>query len=353
MKETMTPRERVLAVLNREMPDRVPMDYWGVPEVATRLMKELNCQNEIALCHKLHIDRIFVIGPSYAGPALPPGKDAFGLEWRTIRYANNAGEYEEVASSPLGQFNSIQEIEREYTWPSIDWWDFGVVQAQVEKYKDFAVRGQKWDAMSLYCYLRGMERAFMDLIDAPEIARYCLAKIFDFCHTWNQRILEQGQGQIKIIFISDDMGTQEGLLMSPRQLEEFIFPGMKRLIDQVHSAGAFVFHHNDGAILPLIPRLIELGIDILNPIQWRCKGMDREVIGRDFGDKLIFHGGVDNQHTLPFGSAKDVREEVLYNLRVLGQKGGYILGPCHNIQVITPTENILALYQTGYEAGWR
>jgi len=107
-----------------------------------------------------------------------------------------------------------------------------------------------------------------------------------------------------------------------------------------------VFHHDDGAIFSLIPDLIDMGIDVLNPIQWRCKGMDRRAIGAQFGAKLCFHGGVDNQYTLPFGTADDVREEVAYNLRTLGCTGtGYIIAPCHNIQANTSIENILALYQ--------
>ena len=94
-------------------------------------------------------------------------------------------------------------------------------------------------------------------------------------------------------------------------------------------------------------------IEVLNPIQWRCKGMDREGLKRDFGADLIFHGGVDNQYTLPFGSVAEVRQEVLDNYRILGAGGGYILAPCHNIQSITPPENITALYETGYEYGWQ
>jgi len=103
----------------------------------------------------------------------------------------------------------------------------------------------------------------------------------------------------------------------------------------------------------VIPDLIAIGMDVLNPVQWRCAGMDRAGLKRDFGDQIIFHGGVDNQQTLPFGSVEDVRQEVRDNLRILGAGGGYILSPCHNIQNITPIENILAMYETGYEEGWR
>lgn len=127
---------------------------------------------------------------------------------------------------------------------------------------------------------------------------------------------------------------------------------MKRMIELVHSAGAFVFHHDDGAIRKIIPDLIETGIDILNPIQWRCKGMNRTELKRDFGDSVIFHGGMDNQQTMAFGTVEDVRQEVSENIAILGKGGGYILAPCHCIQSVSPPENIVAMYEAGFEYGW-
>ena len=91
---------------------------------------------------------------------------------------------------------------------------------------------------------------------------------------------------------------------------------------------------------------------LMNPIQWRCEGMGREGLKRDFGNKLVFHGGVDNQYTLVYGTVEEVRREVLDNFRILGAGGGYILAPCHNIQVVSPPENIVAMYDAGYEYGW-
>jgi uroporphyrinogen decarboxylase len=99
--------------------------------------------------------------------------------------------------------------------------------------------------------------------------------------------------------------------------------------------------------------MIGAGIDLLNPIQWRCPGMEREGLKRDFGDRILFHGAMDNQTTLPFGTVEDVRQEVLKNIRILGEGGGYILAPCHNIQPLTPPENVVAMYETGYACGGR
>ena len=123
---------------------------------------------------------------------------------------------------------------------------------------------------------------------------------------------------------------------------------MKRVIDLVHGAGGKVDRHSDGSIIEILPDLIEIGVDFINPIQWRCKGMERERLKREFGDELIFDGGVDNHYTLPFGSLEEVRE----NIRILGDGGGYIIMPCHNIQVVGPVENVVAMYEEGYETGW-
>jgi len=98
--------------------------------------------------------------------------------------------------------------------------------------------------------------------------------------------------------------------------------------------------------------MIAAGIDVLNPIQWRCAGMEREGLKRDFGGELIFHGAMDNQYTLARGSVAEVQREVADNLRILGAGGGYILAPCHNIQAVSPPENIIAMYETGYALGW-
>ena len=165
-----------------------------------------------------------------------------------------------------------------------------------------------------------------------------------------RRIFEQIPGQVTITYIAEDLGSQENLLFSPQLIRDFFFPGMRRMIELAHEAGVYVFTHSDGAIRKIIPELIEMGVDILNPIQWRCKGMEREGLKRDFGDALIFHGGMDNQQTLPFGTVANVRQEVIDNIEILGKGGGYILAPCHNIQSVSPAENIVTLYETGYQA---
>ena len=155
-----------------------------------------------------------------------------------------------------------------------------------------------------------------------------------------------------IIYVAEDLGGQTGLLMARELMQEFLFPRMKRMMDLTRQHGSFVFTHSDGAVRDIIPDFIALCTQVLNPIQWVCPGMDRAGLKRDFGADLVFHGGVDNQRVLPFGAVDDVREEVHENYSTLGAGGGCILCPCHNIQAVTPPENIVALYETGYAEGW-
>jgi len=268
----------------------------------------------------------------------------------TVNYG--AGSYDECASHPLADYQSVEEIEKNYAWPTADWFDFSVLPAQAKGWEEYPVTGGGSEPFLIYKYLRGDQQAFLDLLTNPEIVHYCLGKMYGFCHEVTRRIFETLPETLTHTWVAEDMGSQEDLLYSPEQIREYFLPHMKRMIDLAHDAGVYVFHHSDGAVRRIIPDLIEVGVDVLDPIQWRCAGMEREGLKRDFGDELIFHGGVDNQQTLPFGTVEDVRREVIENLRILGSGGGYILGPCHNIQAVGPPENVVAMYETGYEEGW-
>ena len=343
----MTPRQRWHAVLSRQKPDRVPTDYWATSEVTDRLKRELHCADEWTLWDKLQIDRLVVVAPRYVGPDLG-GDDIWGVPHRTIVYADGAGRYSEVADNPMARITTVEQVHA-YPWPRIEWYDFADLSTQADQVlkRGYPVYAGHYEPFLTYCQLRSLEQAFMDLAAAPEIVDAILDHLFDFHYQLNSRMFETiGPGRIDITYVAEDLGTQESLLMSEAMVDRFLKPKMKKMIDLAHQFGITVFYHSDGAVLPLIEGLIAIGIELLNPIQWRCKGMDREGLKRDFGDRLILHGGVDNQKTLPFGTSDDVRQEVIDNLRILGAGGGYILAPCHNIQPITPTENILALYET-------
>jgi uroporphyrinogen decarboxylase len=325
------------------------MDYWSTEEATQKALKYLGCADRWELYEKLHIDALVTVGPEYVGPPLALDADMYGCRFRDVDYGG--GSYRECAYHPLAHYSSIEEMEANYTWPSVDWFDYSVIYKQIEDKDEYAVRGGGSEPFLTYARLRGMQQAYMDLVLNPELVHYCLDKLYDFCYQNTQRIYEAIPGRVDISYVAEDMGSQEGLLFSPEQIKTFFIPRMRRMIELVHQAGARVFHHSDGAITKIIPDMIEAGIDILNPIQWRCKGMDRATLKRDFGNQVVFHGGIDNQQTLAFGDVKDVQEEVAHNIQILGQGGGYILAPCHNIQAISPPQNVVAMYETGYACG--
>jgi len=350
-KETMTPRERWLATLHRAKPDRVPMDYWATPEVDQKLLRHFGRDDIWDVFKLLHIDRPVVVTPSYVGPPRPDGANDFGVIYRRVDYGD--GVYDEAAYCPLARYKSPTEVEEDYVWPQPDWYDYSSLPAQLVGKEEYPVEGPWSEPFYIYKDLRGMEQSFLDLAENPEFVHYCLDKLFSYEYQRILRTLEALPGRVTYFMIGEDFGTQDDLMYSRQHIREYFLPRMQRLMRLVHEGEAFVVTHSDGAIRKIIPDLIDIGMDVLNPVQWRCKDMEREALKRDFGNKIIFHGAMDNQQTMPFGSAADVRQQVLENFRVLGAGGGYILAPCHNLQAITPVENILALYETGYVEGWQ
>jgi uroporphyrinogen decarboxylase len=175
--------------------------------------------------------------------------------------------------------------------------------------------------------------------------------MFSYFFTLAERTFEAGKGRIGVTYIAEDLGGQTALLMSLPQIRKFFLPNQKKMADLARSHGIHVFYHTDGAVRSVIPDLLDItGIELLNPIQWRCPGMEREGLVRDFGDRLIFHGAMDNQQTLPFGSTGDVKKEVLENREIFGG-ARWVCAPCHNLQPVTRTENIVTMYETIHANG--
>jgi uroporphyrinogen decarboxylase len=345
----MTSRERWQAVLSGKKPDRWPTDFWYTGEVMERLLKELGCADADALFGRLKIDAPFGIGGRYCGPEFKD-RDMWGLRHVQQSYADGAGTYSEVIEHPLAGVQSVEDIEK-YAWPKPDWFDFSDVRTKLAGAGDRVVRGGGYEPFLLYCQMRGLEQAFMDLLEAPEIVDAAIGKLFDFHYALNERLFEAGAGRIDLTYVAEDLGSQSSLLMSLEVIGKILLPRIRKMIKLAHDCGIKVLYHTDGAARPVIPMLIDAGIDALNPIQWRCPGMEREGLARDFGGQIAFHGAVDNQQTLPFGTAQDVKNEVRENVAIFGKTKGYVIAPCHNIQPITPTANILALYEAAQEYG--
>jgi len=348
----MNSRERILAAIQHEKVDRVPTDIWATPEVWQKLREYFGAEADIRAA--LHIDGIAGVGPKYIGPppAAPPGEtaDFWGRRWRKVSYG--CGEYDEQVFYPLADAATVDDLER-YRWPSADWFDYSEMRAKasVARRKQAVMCGY----MAPFYYhtlLRGLETALMDPLLRPDLTRHLLRRLCDFFYEHHLRMFETCAGLIDLTQVTDDFGTQTGPMMSLATFREFYRPHMQRFIDLAHGFGLKVFHHDDGAIRDFIPDLIDMGIDILNPVQWTCPGMELEGLKRDFGQALCFHGGVDNQRVLAFGSPAAVRAEVRHCIDVLASdRTGYILAPCHNLQAISPVTNIIAMYDEAWRYG--
>lgn len=347
----MTPRERWLALLNRQKPDRVPTDYWATGEVTERLQRDLKC-GFWELFDRLHVDLPYRLDAPRTHRRHPADAEAdhWGVRYRTVDYGT--GTYGEAVHHPLADVQTVEQVHA-YPWPSPDDHDYDALRKAFAEVKgDRPVICGCYEPFLLYCYLRGMEQAMVDLLAEPEIAEAILQRLFDYHYRLNERMFEIGHGRIDLTYVAEDLGSQTGLLMGLETIRRFLLPNQKRMADLARSHGIHVFYHTDGAARDVIPDLVAVtGIEVLNPIQWRCPGMEREGLVRDFGRDVIFHGAMDNQRTLPFGTPQDVRDEVLENLRIFAWPTRWICAPCHNLQPVTPTENIVALYDTIREHG--
>jgi uroporphyrinogen decarboxylase len=343
----MTPLERIMAAIRRQPLDRTPTDIWSVDEVRARLLEYCGTREWSRVLDALEIDAIIGLRPPYAGPPLPDlgdnlRQDEWGMVYRRQEYAT--GSYWEQVGYPLASATTIADIDA-YPWPRPDWYDYTALPDLCAAHPDRAIEIGYTAVFYYHNKLRGLELSLTDLALRPEFSRHLIRRIADTFLAYHDACYAAAGPAMNITQVTDDFGSQTGLLISRNMFTEYYRPWMQRAIDHAHDYGLAVFHHDDGAMYPLIPDLVEMGIDVLNPIQWRCPGMDRAAIGAEFGDRLCFHGGVDNQQTLPFGTPDDVTREVAENLATLARHGtGYILAPCHNIQANTPLENILALY---------
>ena len=345
----MTPRERILAVLDRRQPDRVPVDVWLTPEVLAELRAQTGEDDELRLYRKLGIDKIVWIFPGHGTESFDPndsdGRDPWGVP--TIKVKSGPATYQEYGPGPIADYEDPAELDDYPLWPDPADFNYAASRQLAERARGFgfATIGPWLSHFEIYCHLRGMENALMDVIAEPEFLDAALDRIEAIQTTMLGRFLDELGDLIDIVFISDDMGTQTGPLISTEAYVRHFKPRRARWCRLIHERGRKVLFHTDGASRAFIPHLIECGIDILNPIQHVCPGMERDTLMRDFGDRLIFHGGIENQQVLPRGSAADVRREVATCLETLGRGGGYIPCSCHNIQAGTPVENVLAMIQ--------
>lgn len=344
----MTSRERVRAAIRHQNPDRVPTAYGAVACVTEKLMKCYGFSEYSQLIDKFHID-IVSVEPCYIGPELKRYINSKGEEvkesywgYETTMHKTETDVYPVVSYYPLSGIESKSDAEK-FIVPDPDWFDYKSIKEQCCKYPDKAIiTGHEGPFQQVTC-LMNMEEFFVLMLEEPEVAKYILDKMVAFELEYYKRIFEAAEGRIDILRPHDDYGTQLSLLFSVDMWREFFEENTKKLVDLAHQYDVFYQQHSCGAVRELIPELIKCKVDVLEPIQ-KVKGLEPEELYSEFGGKIAFHGGIDTQYLLPFGTAEEVKEEVKYFMKTLNRNGGYILMASQAFESDVPLENIEALY---------
>jgi uroporphyrinogen decarboxylase len=347
----MDSRERVFLAIDHQEPDRVPHDFWASSGAWSVIAANTGMDRDSFLdAHD--IDFRYIEGPRYIGPPLAADTDIWGVKRRvvTIPTAYGAERYSEVDISPLAGANSPEEIEEYTGWPSPDDFDYSVVKQQARAVRDagrvavfMGDRLNRIAQLKPAMYLRGPSLIFMDLILNPELARAIFARLRSFYEQYLERILDAADGLIDIVLTGDDFGQQRNLFASPATWEEFLAEGFGRYLAIIAAHGVRSMHHTCGNVRLIVPRMQQLGLDVLQSLQPEAMGDYFAEMKADYGDRMSFQGGISIQQTMPKGNTDDVKAEVRARVQTLAPGGGYILCTSHNIQADCSIENIRAL----------
>jgi uroporphyrinogen decarboxylase len=350
VRERISPRERVRLALSHREADRVPigMVCSGInPAARSKLEAHLRETRGIGVDEYLEpLVDIGTVLPAYTGPALPPNTDIWGVRRRPVSYG--AGAYDEIECYPLAEARSVADLDA-FDWPRLDAFDYDGVPARIralDAQRELCIMASNGNIFETSWYMRGFERILVDVVEQPELVHALLDRVTTFTIGHFRALLTAARGRYDLVFTADDIAGQNGLLMSLPMWEEHLKPHHVRLNQAIHELGARVIYHSDGAVMEAVPGLIDMGIDVLQALQFDARGMDPAALKDGYGGRLCFEGGVSVQKTLPFGTPEEVAAEVRDRIRVLGRDGGYILGPSHYIQDGTPPRNITALFDT-------
>jgi uroporphyrinogen decarboxylase len=350
----MTSRERVLQAAQHRETDRVPLFYRDVPEVDARLRRDLGLQSRDELLEWLEVDFRWV-EPVYVGPKLKDEatgrrRNIWGVEYHWLE-VGHGGHWEPVRF-PLEQIDNPAAL-ADYPWPKIEWFDFAAVEAQLERYRDYAIMTAPGvtspGVLTTMQDLLGMERTLIDMLGNPDFFHAVADRVLAFNLEFIERLYGVAGNRIDFFRIGDDYGTQRGLLFGKPQWREFMRPTLAVMSRIAKRHGSRYYHHSCGGVRDLIPDLMEVGVDVLDPLQVKAAGMVPVALKAEYGEHLSFSGGVDEQELLPRGTPDQVARAVRDLIDVMAPGGGFFLGSTHNFQADIPTENIVAMYQSARE----
>ncbi|MBD3180764.1 hypothetical protein GF312_00630 [Candidatus Poribacteria bacterium] len=354
----MTPRERVLTALNRKEPDRVPVSFSLCPSQMERFRKETGATSP---------SEYFGFGTRGVGLARTKLKTDFSEytsdypegtrvdEWGIGWVKTPTSFHFEHIQHPLAKATTVKEIE-EYPFPDLDAdYRYEGLAERVKKIKeqDYAVTASAMAVGGTVFWppykLRGMEQLLVDFMINPEIANAMLDAVTDRISVMAKRYAE---ADVDILNMADDLGTQLAPIISLDLFKKYIKDRLGKVIKSAKDVkpDILVFFHSDGHIQEFIPDLIEIGVDILNPVQPEC--MDPAEIKEKYGHKLALWGTIGTQTTLPFGTPEDVRQVVKDRMETVGKGGGFLIAPTHVIEPEVPWENIMAFIDAVEEFGY-
>ncbi|MFX1536750.1 MAG: uroporphyrinogen decarboxylase family protein [Promethearchaeota archaeon] len=366
----MNSRERVLAAINHKPLDRFPLDIGGpisgiskiaydrylrkyashlYPSTVCDKFQQLGCLHEEML-QQWKVDTRHVCA-SFDGRTIDENSyyDALGIKYETV-YSPSYDQplYSSMAERPLENTRKTENVE-EFSWPKLEEIQFDELRTTTKKIRKngYAVVADAphGGVLELVTFLVGPEGFYRDLYSKYDFFETLIDSItYTFYIPYWEKVLGEVGEWIDIVLIGDDYGMQDRMTISPKMWRQLVKPRVKAVVDTIKNvADVKVLLHCCGSVYPIIPDLIEVGFDILNPIQPRAKDMNHEKIKIKFGDKLCFHGGVDIQEVMPNGTPKEVQQEVQRVFNTLGSDStGYILATAHNILADVPPENIHA-----------
>lgn len=340
----MNSRERVLTVFAHDLPDRVPCWCGASNEFWSKAKHQLGLNDEeLRIRFRDDFRRVFA---EYAGPDLSltheqaTYRTPFGIERQGYGYG-------QPLNHPLADA-TIRQV-HDYPWPDPDWMDVSKIRPAAQAYGGrYAIMGGDWspfwhDVIDLL----GMENLFIKMYIEPDVVKAVFTHVVDYYAKVSERIFEAAGDVIDIFFFGNDFGSQHGPLLSPALFQEFIQPHLKRLTQLGHGFGLKVQMHCCGGIAPLIPLMIETGLDGLHAVQPTCLGMNLPSLKKEFGRKIVFNGAIDSHHVLLGSSPAQVKESTRQVLDIMMKGGGYVGGASHDtILEETPVENILAMFDT-------
>lgn len=376
MGEKLTPRERVLRAVNLEEPDRVPIDLGGthITSITTpayeKLKAHLGIKSETAflsrrshivipdeeVLRRFNVDTRIVLPEALeeAGREISPD-GTYVDEWGVERKMPEGGHYY-VSKVPFAGDCTVSDIEKHH-WPDPTdprrYADVGEKARVMHEKSDYAITMMfPGRVISFGQFLRGFDVWMMDLIADQKFAGALMDKGLEIQLEMGKRLLETVGDNVDIAYVADDLGMQCGPLISRDIYTKMIKPRQKRVFEFIRShTRAKLFYHSCGSVYAFIPDFIEMGVEILNPVQVSAKDMDSQKLKREFGDKICFWGGVDTHRVLPFGTTEEVREEVKRRIADLAPGGGYVFNAVHNIQADVPPENVCAMFEAAAELG--